>query len=531
MLALLLTVAGLLLMLTCANVANLLFARTHERHAELATRQALGASRAIIVRQLVLEGLILSAAGGLFAVLAAKAAGAWIDGLVVSRTVPALSSIGLDWRVFAFAAGVSVATCLVASLIPALVGSRVDLVSSLKAIGRGNTRSGRTLRRVLTTVQVGVAVTLLAVGLLLLRSMHARYNVPLGYSTDHVLAFSVMPSSLGYNDDQTRQFYRAALDGLAREPGVTSISIAWVGPFQLMGGGIRLRAPDRPDTDGVEGDGNHVTAGFFSTIGARLIAGREFTNAETLSPVPQDAVIVNETMARRLFGRTDVAGREVVSIEDTPRHLTIAGVVADMRTHQIDAAPIDPTGFQPFGDQWVPSFATFHLRVSAPGAEMTKRVRAAMQRVDAKLPIYDIEMLTTAVDHSMATERMLSGTIAAFAVLAALVAALGLYGVLARGVAERTREFSIRAALGAQPRAVAALVTREAFGMTGAGALLGVGAALWLSRFLESRLFGVGPHDTVSLAAAAGLALVMALVAVIGPARRAATAGNVNELR
>jgi putative ABC transport system permease protein len=531
MLALLLTVAGLLLMLTCANVANLLFARTHERHAELATRQALGASRAAIVRQLILEGLLLSAAGGVLALAAAKALGAWIEGLVVSRTVPALSSIGIDWRVFAFAAGVSIATCLVAALVPALVGSRVDLVSSLKAVGRGNTSSGRTLRRVLTTVQVGVAVTLLAVGLLLLRSMHARYDVPLGYNTDHVLAFSVMPSSRGYNDEQTRQFYRVALDALSREPGVRSTSIAWIEPFQMIGQGSRLRASDRPDQDAVDGDGNNVSAGFFSTIGARMLAGREFTTAETLSSVPQSAVIVNETMARRLFGRVDIAGRDVVSIEEKPRHLTVVGVVADMRTHQVDAAPVDPAAFQPFGEQWVPSFAAFHLSINAPDAQMIKRVRVVMQRVDAKLPIYDVEMLSTAVDRSMAEERILSGAIAAFAVLAALVAALGLYGVLARGVAERRREFSIRAALGAQPRAVAALVTREAFGMTGAGAMLGIGAALWLSRFLESQLFRVGPHDLLSLGAAAGLALVMALVAVIGPARRAATAGNVNELR
>ena len=524
MLALLLTVAGLLLVLTCANVANLLFARTHERRAELATRQALGGTRAAIVRQLVLEGLLLSAAGGIFALIAARAMGAWINGLVVSRTVPALSAVGLDWRVFAFAAGVSLVTCLAASLVPALVGSRVDLVASLKAIGRGHTGSGRAVRRVLTIVQVGVAVALLAVGLLLVRSMYARYNVPLGYDTDRVMAFSMSPSSRGYKDDQSRVFYRNAVDALTREAGVESAGIAWIEPFQLIGANIILRPSSRPDAEGITGDTNEVTAGLFKTIGAPLISGRDFTENEILAAAPQNIVIVNEAMAEKLFGRTDVAGLEVARVDDEQRRMTIVGVVADMRTHEVNADPVSPTAFTPFGEPWVPGFAAFHLRLAdnVPKNEMAKRVRDVMRRVDAKLPVYDLEMLSSAVDRSMAENRILSGAIAAFAVLAALVAALGLYGVLSRGVAERRREFSIRAALGAAPLSVAALVTREAMGVTLAGAACGVGAAIWLSRLLESRLFGVSTLDPVSLAAAAGLALLISILSALAPARRAA---------
>jgi predicted permease len=533
MFALLLTVSGLLLLLTCANVANLLFTRTNERRTELATRQALGASRGTIVRQLLLEGLLLAAGGGALALAVAWRLGGWVNGLVVSRAIPALSAIGLDWRVFAFASGVSVITCVAAAVLPAVAGSRVDLVASLKTSGRGQTPAGRRLRKALTLVQVTVSVALLAVGALLVRSMLARYNVPLGYEASRVLAFSVEPGAQGYKTDRRAAFYRQALAALRQEPGVSSAGLAYIEPFRLIGDDMQLRPADQPSAPEVEGDANTVSDGFFSALGVTFVSGRDFNDSETFREQPGDngVVIVNESMARRLFGTSDAAGRRVIAPYPQPHTLTVVGVVSDIRTRSASYEPVLPTTYQPFGQQFMSSWGSFHIRLSAPASAVIPRIRENMRRLDPQLPVYDVELLSGALDRDLADQRLLSQTIAIFAAIAALLSALGLYGVMSRGVAERRREFGIRAALGAKPISVAALITREALLLSALGSAAGIAAAVWLARFLESRLFGVKTFDPASLAIAAGVALAMALVASAAPARRAAAVNVVEELR
>jgi predicted permease len=533
MFVLLITVAGLLLLLTCANVANLLFTHTHERRAELATRQALGASRGTVVRQLLLEGLLLAAGGGALALIVAWRLGAMVDGLVVSRAIPALQSIGLDWRVFAFASGVSVVTCLTSALLPAIVGSRVDLVASLKAAGRGQTSGSRRLRRALTLVQVTVSVALLSVGALLVRSMLARYNVPLGYEPNRVLAFSIDPSVQGYQGEARKALYQNALSVFRQQPGVSDAGLAWIEPFRLIGSDVELRSADQPAGTEIDGDANMVSDGFFPALGARFVSGRDFAAAEIFREEKGDngVVILNETMARRLFGTADAAGRRVTTLYPTPHSLTVVGVIGDIRTRAASYEPVQPTSYQPFGQQFMGGWATFHLRLTAPASDVAPRIVDVMRQIDPQLPVYDVERISDALNRELAEQRLLSRTIAAFAIIAALLSALGLYGVLSRGVSERRREFGIRAALGAAPLSVAALITREALVLSGAGSVLGAGVAIWLARFLESRLFGVRTFDPVSLSIAVAVALTMALFAAAAPARRAAAVNVVEELR
>jgi putative ABC transport system permease protein len=532
MFALLLTVVGLLLVLTCANAANLLFARVHERAAELATRQALGASRKRIVRQLLLEGLVLSLAGGLLALGAARLMSWWINGLVIAKNLPALSAVSLDWRVFAFALGLSLATCVVASLLPALFGSRIDLIAVLKDTGRGQSSSGRRVRRLLTVVQIGVAVALLAIGTLLVRSMLARYHVPLGYDPSRVIAFSVDASTQGYSDERTRQFYVAALDTLRRLPGVSDAGYAWIEPFRPIMGVLRLKRTDVPNAL-VSGDINIISAGFLPALGAHFVAGRDFTNRETLAASDQGTgvVIVNATMARRLFGATDVVGRVVEASYPKGTRMTIVGVIADIRTRDVSYGPVSPTAYQPLGRGFLQGWGTFHVRIDGRPPTMVPRIREAMRAVDPQLPLYDAERLSDAVNRHLAEPRLLSGTLSAFALIATLVAGLGLYGVLARGVAERTREFSIRAALGAGPLMVARLVTGEALTATAAGGAVGLTGAWLLGRAIEARLFGVEPLDPISFGAAFAVAVVVAVVAALAPTRRAARLDVVAELK
>jgi predicted permease len=533
MFALVLTVVGLLLILTCANVANLLFARVHERAGELATRQALGASRGRIVRQLLLEGLFLSLAGGLLALGAAELTGSWMNGLVIAKNLPALSAVTLDSRVFAFAAGLSLVTCVVASLLPALFGGRVDLIAVLKDTGRGQSAGGRRVRRLLTVVQVGVAVALLAIGTLLVRSMLSRYHVPLGYDPSRVIAVSVDTSTQGYSDERTRQFYAAALDALRRLPGISHAGHAWIEPFRPIGARVSLKRTDIPNAPEVAGDMNIVSDGFLPALGVRFVAGRDFASRETLasSDPGAGAVIVNETMARRLFGATDAVGHMVETSLPESTRATVVGVIADIRTSEVSFGPVNPTVYEPLGRGFLQGWGTFHVRVDGHPTRVAAGIREAMRAVDPQLPIFDVERLSDAVDRQLAEPRLLSGTISAFALIATLVAGLGLYGVLARGVAERTREFSIRTALGADPLMVARLVTGEALTVTAAGGVVGLTGAWLLGRAAEARLFGVEPLDPISFGAAFAVAVAVAFVAALAPMRRAARLDVVTELK
>jgi ABC-type antimicrobial peptide transport system permease subunit len=363
--------------------------------------------------------------------------------------------------------------------------------------------------------------------------MLARHHVPLGYDTDRVLAFSVDASTQGYSEERTRQFYRDALATLRQLPGASSAGYAWIEPFRMIGGGLGLKRANTPGATEVIGDTNSISDGFLPTLGVRFIAGRDFTNTEGIDALKgrPKVVIVNETMALKLFGTTNVVGELVEESYDPGKPLTIVGVIANIRTRDVSYAPAKPAAYTPFGQSFMSGWGTLHVRFDGPAAAMIPRVRDAIRRVDTQLPLYDIETLSGAVDRHLAEERLLSKTVAGFALIATVVAALGLYGVLSRGVSERRREFGIRAALGAAPVSVAALVTREAFLLSAAGGVAGVGIAIWISRFLESRLFGVKAFDPASLGIAAGIALLMALVAAAAPARRAAAVNVVEELR
>jgi predicted permease len=539
---LLLGAVALLLVLTCANVANLMCAHAHARRAELATRQALGASRARVVRQLLLEGLILSSIGAAISLALAWALGRAIEGVLIGPRLPALGRVEIDWRVFLFAAAIAIVACLGASLWPALAGSRVDVVSALKQAGRGQMPSARRMRRVLTGLQVAVSVTLLCGGALLVRSLLARYQVPLGFDTANVLAFSVEPGRAGRDDVGSRQFFRDLLADVRREPGVAAAAVAWIEPFRLIGsGGTGIRAYGQGEDKQVSADMNAVSSGFFSSLGAHLLDGRDFTDEES-PPSNQEGsgvMIVNATLARALFGTTDVAGRRVVIGYPSQPVRTIVGVVADIRTRSF-GAPVDPVAYEPFGESFRISWGTVHVRLAGPPSPsasasqapvVVQRVREVVNRLAPGLPIYGVELLSESLDRYLAEDRLVTKCTVLFAGLATLLAAIGLYGLVARGVAERRHEFGVRAALGARPSSIARLVAREALRVSLAGGAAGLVAAMWLSRFITSRLYSVKPADPVSIGVTFAIVAGATLVATLGPASRAAKIDVAEELR
>jgi predicted permease len=532
MFSLLLIVSGLLLLLTCANVATLLFTRAHERYAELATRQALGASRGRIVGQLLTEGFLFAGLGAGLALVGAAAMGQWINGLVIARNLPAMSDVPIDWRVFLFAAGMSVAASVAASILPAVMGSRISLTPALAQGARGQSAQGRRVRRVLTALQVGVAVALLSVSLLLVRSVIARYRVPLGYNTNDVLAFSVDASAQGYSKERIGRLFSDVLDGLRRQPGVAQAGYAWIEPFKPIGAGNQFRPASQPDAKPVGVDVNSISDGFLPTLGVRFLDGRDFTAAEALATSKDRprVVIVNEALARTLFGTPAAAGRQVLAALPEGELITIVGVIADIRTRQISHEPVEPAAYQPYGGGQM-GWGTLHARLAAPAGVVAPRVREMMRAIDPHLPIYDVELVSESVDRYMAEPRLLARTITAFAAMAVLVAGLGLYGVLARGVEERRKELSIRTALGAGPAAIGRLITREALLVTMAGGVVGLGAAFWMARLIQARLFGVTPSDPTSMAIAFAVVAGVALASTLAPAKRAGRIDVVRELR
>jgi predicted permease len=524
---------ALLLVLTCANVANLMVARSHERRVEIATRQALGASRGRIVLELLTEATMLTAAGGVLALAAAGALGQFMDGFVVARNLPALSAIELDWRVFAFAMAVSAITCAGCGLLPAVAAGRVDLQLALQQAGRTQAPPGRRLRRTLAAVQVAVSVALLSVGLLLVRGLAARYQVPLGFDATDVLAFSIDPGTQGYVEDAHRRLYPDLLARLRVQPYVSAATVAWVQPFRLVGGSAGVKPAGADEAKERAVDTNMVSPGFFATLKAPMLQGRDFTDAELLRSDEHGGgvVIVNEVLARMLFGALDVVGREIETSFPAQRTRTIVGVVADMRTRSVNAKPAGPVLYEPFGQSFIPGTSTFLVRLNVPSRAMMPQLRQLMRDVDPALPIYDVEMLSAAIDRYFAEERLAARLTMAFAALAALLAAVGLYGVLSRNVAERHREFGIRAALGAGPSLIVRLVTREALAIGVAGAIAGLAGGYAMSRLASSRLTGLDAVDPASMAVATATLAAMIAIACAVPVRNAMRVDVVRELK
>ena len=501
----------LLLLLTAANVGNLMIGRTSARREEITTRLAIGASRWDVARLLLAESLLLSSIGGMAAVALTWIVARLLEGTIVLQGLPPLEHAEIDWPVLAYAFMLSTIVAIIAGLYPAFAASRVDVSTSLRSGGRSHTVSRQRIRRLLTTAQVAVSVALLIGGALFVRSMAKRLAIDPGFDASRVLTVSVAPGLQDYGE-KLAGFYGELVDRVRRVPGVRATGVGWLRPsFQRVGSDATFRPVGSGDLT-IDTDTNTVSPGYLDAIGLPILEGRDFSDAEFNADADvQTAAIMTTSLARKAFPAGTAIGRLIeVAGEKTPR--TVVGVVRDTRQRGVTKPSTDML-FLPFSRYAKTGWATVVVGLAAPDAVIVPRLRQAIAELDPTLPAYDVMRVDESIRTEFAREALVMRLTLIFGALATLVAAVGLYGVLARAVTERRREFGIRIALGASPSAVAGLVARESSIVLVTGIVIGAGASVLLARYLRSYLYGIDQLDPLSFAGAILIATVMMLVA------------------
>jgi predicted permease len=532
-LLLLLAVAGLVLLIACANVANLLLARADSRRKEMAVRLGIGAGRGRLLRQLVTESLLLAGLGGALGLAFAAWGSRLLVGLVSQEAAPIPLDVALDWRRIGFAVAVALVTGLGFGLAPALHATRVDLSASLKQgarslMGGGAHRAGgrgrMPLGRALVAAQIGLSLLLLVGAGLLVRSLQNLLAVDPGFARDGVVTAAINPRLLGYSDPRLMELYTRLTERLEALPGVRSASLS---RYRLLSGSQSVSSlslpgyTPRPNED-MDAQNLLVTPRYFETVGAPLLAGRAFT-ARDREGSPK-VVVVNQAMVRRFFPRGSPLGRRFgFGGPKNAGDLEIVGVVKDGKYQRVkEQTP--PLAYLPVA-QAVDILQDVELRVAGGEAgtgPVAARLRRAVAEVEPNLPVLSITTLGDQLALSLARERAIARLTGFFGLLALLLAAIGLYGVMSYSVARRTSEIGLRMALGSPRGQVLGLVMLETARLAAVGVAAGLGSALALTRLAESQLFGVSSHDPATLTVATLAMVTVALLAGFLPALRAA---------
>ena len=531
---LLLAVTGVVLLIACANIANLLLARSAARANEMAVRLSIGASRHRLIGQLLLESCLLALIGGLGGLLVARWTLTGIMAILPSGVVPTLS-MELDWTVMAFAAALSLSTGILFGLFPALHSTRPDLATTLKGTASqpSGAKSAARFRLGLVTVQMALSMALLAAAGLFTRSLFNVSRVDLGLTLDRLITFEVAPELNGYPSERSKAIFEQLETELAAMPGVTSVAGAMVPVLANDSWGTDVGVQgfkSGPDTDS-NSRFNEVGAGYFSTLGIPLIAGREFTTADRLG-APKVA-IVNQAFAKKFgIGQSAVGTLMRQNGSSGPLDMEIVGLVQDAKYNQVkDVVP--PMFFIPYRqDEGIGTMA-FYVRTAADSSQFLKSINTIVSKVDPNLPVDDLKTMTQQASENVFIDRLITTMSAAFATLATLLAAIGLYGVLAYTVTQRTREFGLRMALGADASNVRGLVLRQVAILAIVGGAIGLGLAWAIGGAAESneQLFGMKGHDPVVFAAAFVVLGLVALGAGYLPARRASRVDPMTALR
>ena len=522
--AALMAVVGLVLLIACANAANVLLAQASGRWREMAVRSALGATRWRLVRHSLTESVLLGCFGGVAGLLLAAIAAPLLlrlkpPGIPVSLEIP------VDWRVLTFTLAVSVLTGVIFGLAPALRASRLDLVSSLKegtpASGRGKSR----LRSVLVTVQVSVCLVLLIGAGLCLRSLVNAQSIDPGFDVNNALVASLDVEAFGYHEARGRAFYKDLLDRVAALPGVRAVSLADMLPLgtanRTEGVTIEGSPAPRPGEPGPAVDDVFVAPGYFRAMGMPLLRGRDFT-ARDIQGAPR-VVIINDAMAARFWPHQDPLGRRVITGgQEGPGGRQASEVVGVVKTGKYRTLGEDPQPFmyKPCWQNYVPQVRLV-VRTQADPASVIAGMRRAVQALDPNLALYDVETLKQLMLLPLFPAHATGLLLGVFGGLALLLATMGLYGVMSYLVAQRTREVGIRMALGARGTDVFKLVLGTGMRQTLAGIVIGLAGALAVTRLLASLLYGIRPTDVVTFAGVSLLLVGVASLASYVPARRA----------
>jgi predicted permease len=517
-LMLLLGAVGFLLLIACANVSNLILSRGLERQSEIAMRAALGASRPRILRQLLVESLVLSSVGGAAGMLLAVYGVNAYRSLAPANT-PRLSELHVDPAIAWFALALSSLAGILCGLAPALRNSRADLNTALKDRAAAGGRGRFSMLGVLVVIEVALAVVLLDGSALMAQSMIRLLSVDAGFRTDHVLTAALNLPKARYPDaDAQRIFVQRLLDALHANERLKDVALS---DSTALAGNLKMMALD-PGSLGT-GDKSStlemkaVAPGFFETLGIRLVSGRLF--AETDKKGGPRVVIVNESLVRRYFPGQNVLGKMLKFGTEPEEQSQIIGVVADTRDVHLQAAP-QPQVYLPLMWDTVGSLHVF-IRTSADPLALATEFRKTVWAIDKEQPVSQVHSMTEVIAESVAEPRFRTLLVGAFATAGLTLTLVGIYGVVSYMAGQRTREIGIRVALGAQRSSVLRMVLSEGIRLAGIGAVVGVLGALALTRLAKNQLYDIKPTDPMTLAAAAVLMILIALAACYVPARRA----------
>ena len=526
-------IVGLVLLIACANVANLLIARATARQKEIAVRLALGASRYRIVSQLLIESLTLAVAGGIAGLVLAV----WMDEALISflptGDTPLTISTTPDWRILSFNLAVSLLTGIIFGLVPALQSTRSQLAGTLKdQVGSiaGGTSVG--MRKALVAAQVTLSLLLLIGAGLFVRSLKNLKDLDPGFQTSNLLEFAVNPTMNGYKPERSLDFYRQLRENLDAVPGIESSALAvipvltgdeWDNSMAVEG--FAHKPTETPDPHM-----QFISPDYFKTMNIPILVGRDFRMSDGRG-APK-VCIVNEKFARRYFKEGNALGRHIGMGGDpgTKLDIEIVGVVRDTKYESMrDEIPLEV--YQPYHQVEFVIGMVAYVRTARQPEQAFSSIRQVVNRLDPNLPVSDMKTLEKQQEESLITERLVATLSTGFGILATLLAAIGLYGVMAYMVAQRTREIGVRMALGAASADIVWLVMKEVLLLAGIGIAIGLSAAWGLTRFAKSQLYGIQPNDALTIALATTGIVLVAIFAGYIPARRAATVDPMRALR
>lgn len=533
-LLLLLGAVGIVLLVACSNVASLLLARSLAREKEFSLRSALGAGRVRLIRQLLTESLVLSAAGALAGISVAELGIRFVKAIGPSN-IPRLGEVSLDWRVFSFTFFVTLLVGILFGLAPAFAVAHQNLSESLKEGGHRATSShaGQKIREALLVCEVALALVLVVAAGLLTRTFFRLLSAGGGFNPEHVLTFELSLPNAKYPDqDHIVPLYHQLLLRMQSLPGVDSAGISEVVPLAGAGESTVVRIPGYHSADEKErpyANYTIATPGYFSALGTPILQGKDFSESDTPDSMP--VAIINQAMARKFWPGQDPLGKPV-GIPIRKFDMTVIGVVADIKHLSLREEPA-PEVFVPYTQNPWPSMLVMQavIRTKADPDSVMAGVREAVHSVDSDLPLARVTTLAAIVDTSLARPRFSMLLLGSFGALSLLLASIGIYGVISYSVAQRTQEIGIRLALGAQRKNVFGMILSQGARLAGLGIAIGLLLALGVARLLASYLFGVQPTDTLTFAAVCALLFAVAFLACYVPARRATRVDPLTALR
>jgi predicted permease len=533
------TAVGVLL-IACANIANLLIARGAARQREVAVRLAIGATRRQVIEQLLVESVMLALAGGIAGLALAYVGAPVILGLFVNADQPQPIAATPDWRIVAFTFAVSTITGVIFGLAPALQSTRPNLAPTLKAQA-GSVAGGQArFRKGLVAVQISLSFLLITGAALFIRTLDNLLAVDIGFDSSRLLSFGVDPSLNGYDANRTRQFAKTLLERLKAVPGIEGAGLASVRLLEgnqwngtITAAGYQPKPDERTDTWN-----NAISPGYFAAMGIPILTGRDFSERDArTAPVPPDTpefrvAIVNERFAKQFFGTGNPVGHRIGFGSDpgTPTPIEIVGVVRDSKYTDV-RDEVQRQVFFPYLEDDSPGGFTVYVRTRRPAADIFMAARQVVQQLDSNMPLHGTRTLEAQVATSLSRERMVAAMTATFGSVATLLAIVGVYGVMSYTVARRTREIGVRIAFGAGARDIGWLVLREVVQIGTIGIIVALPIVWWLGRFVAAQLYGVKPMDAATVT---GSVLVLAFVsfaAGLVPSVRAARLDPTTALR